>query len=72
MQHLERAGLARFDGTQQRFIARGVLRDAALADRDAAPVRNDPPVTVERAGTRRSRPALDDAEKVAAQIRAGL
>mgnify|MGYP001607640951 CR=1 FL=1 len=72
MQRLEREGLARFDGTQNRFIASGTLRDAALADADEAPERDDPPVTVERAGHRARRKVTTDMDELAQQLKNSL
>ena len=67
---LERERLARYAGDNNRWYAVGTLAKAALEA--LGDFTDDPPVTVEGPGHRAHKPALDDADKVAAQIRAGL
>mgnify|MGYP001586745115 FL=1 len=67
---LQREGLARYGEDNNRWYAAGTLHTAAIVA--LGEFTDDPPVTVEGPGHRARKPALDDAEKVAAQIRAGL
>jgi hypothetical protein len=72
-QRLERERLARFDRTTTRWIATGNLLAAALedADRNPAPVRNDPPATVSGPGHKAHVPTETNAERLRRMLQAG-
>ena len=67
---LQREKLAFWRDSDNRWLAAGMLREAALEQ--AFDGSDEPPGVLDAPGHRARRPAMDDADKVAAQLRAGL